>query len=183
MSSAAVAPASSKLIAVPLVKQRETNWCWAACCEAFTAHYKAKIKTKDEFVLLIGTRSFQEKAAERAHSGTDRELNSTAQPSEYVSLLKQVLGAEINVHFYVGSAVDAHYSKDSIKKALDDDRIFILNARNHSRVLCGYGPKPKGTEEGLFFMDPAVGAYAWESWDTYLVNSVSMIWVKKGGLV
>lgn len=171
------------IIDVPKVKQAKTNWCWAACCESFTGFYQKKIKSQHEFLLLVGTGEFQGRLAEHAHGGTDRDLNSTAQPSEYAPLLKLILGAELMIHIYVGNNSANRYGKDSIKKALDDSRIFILNAANHSKVLCGYGPKPKGEEEGLYFMDPAVGMATWESWDTYVANSTSMIWVKKGGLV
>ena len=112
------------LIPVPKVKQSQSNWCWAACCESFTGYYKKKIKTQHEFLLLVGDPEFQTRMAKHAHG---EALNIMAQPTDYAKLLKEILGAELNVHLYASKA-NLLYSKEQIKGAIDQDRIFIVYA-------------------------------------------------------
>jgi hypothetical protein len=180
----------AKLIPVPKVKQHQTQWCWAACCESMTEYYKHRAKGQHELLLLVRDNrerlyqkpdKFQKKLAKTAHVSKGRELNSQAGPNDFAVLLEQILGAQVRVHYYVSGQPDQRFGRDAMKKALDEDRVFILGAEGHDRVLCGYGEVSGKSEEGLYFMDPDIANYIWLPWDTYLTKSSSLVWVKKDG--
>jgi hypothetical protein len=167
-------------ISVPKVKQPQSNWCWAACCESFIGYYEKKIKTQHEFLLLVGNSAFQEQMATHVHG---EPLNMLADPNNFSKLLGQILGAPTMVHTYRADyAVQGRYSEDQIRGAIDKKKIFILGAKSHFMVLSGYGNKPGGEEEGLFFMDPFVGNYIWEPWEIYSRDAMNMVWLKGTGL-
>src|SRR5689334_17094216 len=52
MAASSAALPNAHLNPVEKVKQIQSKWCWAACCEAFTRYYKKGIKSQHEFVQL-----------------------------------------------------------------------------------------------------------------------------------
>jgi len=158
---------------VPMVRQRQTKWCWAACCESFTGFYNQHIKGQYEYILICKG-GFQEGMAERVHRGA----NEYAIPTEYISLLQTMMGTSLRLA-EPGRGADVRPSQDSIKLTLKNGRIFIFTSRNHARILCGYGVKPGGTEDGLYCMDPEQDRIAWEPWSLYDCCT-SLIWLPKG---
>lgn len=159
---------------VPVVTQKQTKWCWAASCESFTGFYSKRLKSQNEYILLC-SQGFQESLVEKVHGA--RDINQFAIPTEYLKYLKDVMGANLNL-CEPGRGQDQRPPRDTIKGTLMGGRIFIFSSANHARILCGYGVKPRGTEDGIYCMDPAVGSIVWEPWSLY-DQCTSLIWVPK----
>jgi hypothetical protein len=161
---------------VPMVRQKQTKWCWAACCESFTGFYGQHLKLQNEYILLC-QQGFQQGMAERVHHG-EKDLNEFAIPTQYFGLLKTVMGQRLNLS-EPGRGGDVRPARDSIKLTLQNGRIFIFTSGNHARILCGYGVPRSGTEEGLYCMDPERDNLVWQPWSLY-DSCTSLIWAPKG---
>src|SRR5262245_48482665 len=167
---------------VPAVKQAQSKWCWAACCEAFTRFYDRHIMAQHQYLLLCRetqeSSKFQEALAQQVHGKRGGTLNDYANPTQYIELLEAVIGAKLKL-VEPGRGTDQRPTRDQVKGTLMKGRIFILGSERHSRILCGYGVKPQGTEEGLYCMDPMQGAVVWEKWSLY-DSCTSLIWAPRG---
>jgi hypothetical protein len=148
---------SGHVVSVTPVKQKYTNWCWAACCEMFAKHHGFTRYDQYQFVATV----LGGKPPDTDGRDSTSIFNSAAGPKDFIALLRNALPTAKYVEY-----VDVT-GQSAIRKFLDDNRIMMYGSGNHAKILCGYGVK--GGEEMLVAIDPEAAGpvpVAWTDFNT-----------------
>jgi hypothetical protein len=171
-----------RIIQMTKVKQRHSQWCWAACCEMFVTYHGKTGYNQEKFAIDAKNVGRGSDACHQFHTpeafalrpldpdeyNSNSLLNDTAEPSIFVPLLHTVLPT-VKFVKYTGPGKDSQprYLQPAIKNFLDANRIMLFGQGNHVRILCGYlGEDPI---ESLVEVDPASGEthkLKWSEFDT-----------------
>ncbi|MES2824002.1 MAG: C39 family peptidase [Pseudomonadota bacterium] len=104
-------------IKVKEVKQKNTNWCWAACCEMFSTYYDGK-QTQDEFVNEFNKKFKHGLNAKASYSETNWLLANSPKKLQATATMKSITWAEVNAYIL-------------------KNKLIIASRKNHAILIVG----------------------------------------------
>jgi ABC-type bacteriocin/lantibiotic exporter with double-glycine peptidase domain len=104
-------------IKVKEVKQKNTNWCWAACCEMFSTYYDGK-QTQDEFVNAFNKKFQHGLNAKATYSETGWVLANSPKKLLTTATMKSITWAEVNAYIL-------------------KNKLIIASRKNHAIIIVG----------------------------------------------
>jgi hypothetical protein len=155
-------PLSGHIVPVTAVRQKYTNWCWAACCEMFAKHHGFTQYDQYQFVLLV----LGGRPPDSDPRDSKSKYNEAAGPGDFLKVLRQGLPTAKQVGYVDPSGpAPPRFPEVAITKFINENRIMIYGSGNHARVLCGY--RFIGDKQSLVAVDPEAGGSVAVTWEDF----------------